>query len=299
MSLGEQRLLRTYLGALICVVALAFFWVRASPEGGGSTRKESVRWFPSSEDIEIQRSKDRLSLQGFVLGEEDHGFIELMKDFHLYEARRKVEVSPEEYGDRSHEFRQQVERYVKGNGMERYRQLGLRLGLQFMDSLRAFLELEGLGDSDLKKRSGLEERLFALSGNFLEWARQIALVPTSGMLDDGDQFLVETLFKFRWLRWADRLQPLEMSITRFEKSVVIAFQVDRYHGLLLSRRLELIAELGALVPEYPADRAHVEVLIDSGNFKEAKEYLARRLLEEPGDAGLMTMHRQLFGGIGD
>tara|TARA_B100000579_G_scaffold230576_1_gene188975 strand:+ start:259 stop:1158 length:900 start_codon:yes stop_codon:yes gene_type:complete len=299
MSLGEQRLLRTYLGALVCVVALAFFWLRLSPEGGGSTRKESVRWSPSSEDIEIQRSKDRLSLQGFVLGEEDLEFIDFMEEFHLYEARRKMEVSAEEYGDRSHEFRQQVERYVKGHGMERYRQLGLRTGFQFMDSLRAFLAAEGLDGSERQERSGLEEGLFALSGNFLEWARQIALVPTSGMLDDGDQFLVETLFKFRWLRWADRIQPLDVSITRFEKSVVLAFQVDRYQGLVLTRRLELIAELGALVPEYPADRAHVEVLIDSGNFKEAKKYLARRLLEEPGDAGLMTMHRQLFGGIGD
>ena len=294
MLLGEQRLLKWYLGVSICVVAGLYFWLFMRPGGDPSFGSEEVRrWSPSSGDIQKQRSQDLHLLAGFSISDQERGFVSDMESFHRYEGGLEEPRSRQGYADRSHEYRLRVERFIKLHGMDRYNLLGLSLRSQFVGALTEFLGPDSKGRA--VRAAGEDARLVELSGDFLQWSRQVGLIPDSDFPGDEALFLTETLFKFRWLRWAERLSPMDAHISRFEKSVVVAFQVQRYQGLTLERRLELIHELSALVPDYPVDQVYIETLIKAGKFEEARAYLFKRRLEDPDSGELMRIEKMLFG----
>jgi len=299
MLLREQRLLRVYLGLLICVVATLYLWVRSQhDEPGASSGDLGPRWVPALSDIGTQRALDQQSLLGFKVAAADRALVDQLREFHQFEAGLPEKRDPAVYGEKSRLYRMKVEEYAEQYGMPRYLQLGLHLRSQFAQALQSL----GTGgaaaaparDGKLKDLA-VEGVLIALSGNFLKWSRDIGLLKPGEPLAAVNLFLVETLFKMRWLRWAERVSPPEAHITRFEKSGVLAFQIERYQGITLERRLELIKELSEILPEYPADQRHVEALIRSGGFREAREYLSSRLSESPDSSQLLDLERRLFG----
>ena len=118
----------------------------------------------------------------------------------------------------------------------------------------------------------LVEALRALSADFLEKAIPSGLIRSGAPLEEGELWVVRTMWMQNWLLHGGR-ELLGRAFTRVEARTVLAWKIEAAQHIDLPRRLQLLEQMPQIDPEYPVDYVAGVLLAQEGDFEKARERL--------------------------
>lgn len=294
MSAAERERTVLIIFLVLAVLGAATAALLLRTQQGNTEESASLprlrTWRPSEADVARQRALDAAARADFLLASQDEALLRWLSDFHQVEMEAAGDPLHEAFRRAAEAYRLRVERYVRDYGLDRYVRLGLEAAARYFSALEALsadARVRGgtLAGAVVHQPDKVEVRqLRDLGGGFIDWAIRAELYDLSGRTDPARGFLSETLYKVRWLQWAQAIAPVDARITRFEKRTVLAYQIEEQAGLPVERRLDLLDELLTLQPDYPGEVVRLILLTRAGRVRQAAVALGdldRRGLTHP------------------
>lgn len=292
MPTPERRSISFYLAILVLTLALSALYFRRSKEQSGPALPTLPAWQPTSEEIVAQGELDQRRRTGLKLHSGDKKLLKALAKFHRVEIETQADARMAAYRDATNAYRIKAERYVRDYGRERYAQLGLELRHRFLGALSVLSrEARGKGRTlagQVAHAPNRDELLVIreVGGGFLDFAVQRGLMSEHGDMDEAHEFLIGILFKVRWHKWVQNIDPINANLTRREQRTLLRYQVSVPPVMTLSRRIRKLKDLASLDPRYPFPMAYAVVLIRSGRIDEARFVVKQALAQAPSDPQL-------------
>jgi hypothetical protein len=292
MPTPERRSIAFYLAILVLALALAALYLQRGKEESGPSLPPLPDWEPSSEDISQQEALDSSRQNGFELRAGDKALLKALAVFHRVEIETLANSQMTAYRDATVTYRITAERYVRDYGRERYAQLGLEVRHRFQGALEILThEAKAKGRTlagQVAHAPNREELLHIreFGGGFLDFAVQQGLISEHGQMDDSYRFLIGVLFKVRWHKWVQKIDPINANLTRRERRAWLRYQVKVPPVMTLSRRIRKLKDLASIDPGYPYAMAYAVILIRSGRIEEARMVVHQALTQVPADLQL-------------
>jgi hypothetical protein len=295
MPIPERRSMAAYLAVLVVVLAIGTLYLRSQRNSQGHMLPEFPPWQPDASGIEKQNSLDERRRGGLEARLVDKSLLKALADFHRIEIETQADAQMRAYREATDSYRLRAERYVRDYGRERYAQLGLEQRAQFLDALKTLTSAaENKGRTLAGQVAHAPDReelhlIRGLGGGFLDFAVQRGLISEHGDMDEAHQFLIGILFKVRWHRWVQNIDPVNANLTRMERRTLLRYQVSVPPVMTLGRRIRHLKDLAALDPTYPFEMVQAIVLIRSGRINEARLVVTHALRNKPADQALMEI----------
>lgn len=295
MPTHERRSMAFYLAILVLLLALGALYFRMGQEQAGVDLPQLPSWEPTSEEIEEQEELDAKRRSGLEQRRGDKALFKALSEFHRVEIETQADGQMAAYREATERYRVTAERYVRDYGRERYAQLGLDARHRFLEALEVLTrQAQGKGRTLAGQvaHSPNREELITLreiSGGFLDFAVQRGLISEHGEMSESYRFLIGVLFKVRWHKWVQKIDPINANLTRRERRALLRYQVKVPPVMTLARRVRKLKDLVSIDPSYPFAMAYAVILIRAGRIDEARMVVEQARAQLPGDPGVQQV----------
>lgn len=283
---------------VIAVIAVVFLIVGAVAIGT-HFRRPAIHadlslngWQPSQKDWEHHRQQEAQLAQKVTVGPDEETVLAAVADLSRAELSNLDREPDESLRAATTRVEIAAERYFLKHGADAYRGLGVVAAQKFAEALVKLLNHA----RQQKVKAAEIPHVFAddplylqwneVGGNFLNNALRSGLVSPLGELQPGAEIVVPLLFASRWNYFVRGLGRTDVLETSFARLVLLKWKVESHHGLTMERRHELIREILALQPDYPADDVLGRLYAKYSDWQRSAEYFEKALARHPANPTL-------------
>jgi len=283
---SEKRILIVVLLLAFCGIATAAILLFNAKVGYLTPIKGVHFWSLPQKAHADQLQADLKNVATYRVGPDELGLLSIIREANKSEASLEgaIEISSPAQQER---VREAIAQYIKKNGPENYVRLGLVVREQVLRSIESILPDANMAEDTLVswiRKNEKDTRVQFVrehAGNLLEWAIHSGLLARNQSHSEERRFILATLYKIRWIRWAEFTGTLDHYLSDLERSALLVFQIEFESDLSVDERLSQLERVERLVPGYPADLMRVVLHYRAGNLKLARSLLSKLAKDDP------------------